>query len=139
MATKGLKRGILQRIFGIPATKPPANPDCWTYAKGTAVVTLSRAHELKHNGSAVRLEGNGLPLRVLVCRDDDGNLHAYHNKCGHQGRRVDPVPGEGCLQCCSVMGGFYEYDGKKRAGPGDAPLAPLKAREEDGKLLVEIP
>ena len=138
MAIHGLKRNIFQRIFGIPATKLAANPECWRYEQGSLTVTLSKAPELEPKGGAIRIEGKGLPARVLLYRDDEGQLRAINNKCGHMGRRIDPVPGEKCLQCCSVNAAAYDYAGKKLAGPGESPVAPLDVEEKDGKLVVKL-
>ncbi len=38
MEVRTLKRSILQRLFGIPATKMPRDPECWTYADGKLVI-----------------------------------------------------------------------------------------------------
>jgi len=138
MAIKGLKRNIFQRIFGIPATKLVSSPDCWSYEKGTLTVTLAKAPELERKGGGVRIEGGQLPMRVLVYRDDDGKVRALDNKCGHKGRRIDPVPGEKCLQCCSVNAAAYDYTGKKLDGPGDKPVRALEAEEQDGKVIVKL-
>jgi len=138
MPVKGLKRKFFQRLFGICVTRRPVDPECWTYSSGTAVLTVASAAELSAKGGAIRLEGKGLPMRVLVFRDDDSVLRAYKNKCGHKGRRVDPVPGERCVQCCSVNAAAYDYTGTRLQGPGKKPLVPLTAKEQDGKLVISI-
>jgi nitrite reductase/ring-hydroxylating ferredoxin subunit len=138
MAIKGLKRNILQRLFGIPATRLATNPDCWTYEKGKLSVTLAKAPELAGKGGAIRIEARRLPVRVLLYRDDDGVLRAMSNRCGHMGRRIDPVPGEKCLQCCSVMAAAYDYSGKKLEGPGDKPMKVLETQEQDGKVIITL-
>jgi nitrite reductase/ring-hydroxylating ferredoxin subunit len=138
MAVKGLKRNIFQRILGICATKPPADPACWEHAGGTVTVDLRRAAELTPKGGAIRLEGRGLPRRVLVYRYDAGALRAVENKCAHKGRRIDPVPGEGIVQCCSVNAAAYEYSGRKLEGPGDGHITPLELREEGGRAVVRL-
>jgi nitrite reductase/ring-hydroxylating ferredoxin subunit len=136
MAVKGLKRSIFQRILGICATRPPANPDCWTHAGGSVSVNMAQATELIPKGGAIRLEGKGLPKRVLVFRDDAGALRAFENQCTHKHRRIDPVPGESILQCCSVNAAAYDYTGAKIEGPGEGGLVALALKEEDGKLVV---
>ena len=138
MPVKGLKRNIFQRILGICATKPPADGSCWTHEGGKVAVTLARAPELVPKGGAVRLEGKGLAKRVLVYRDDSGALRAIENKCAHKGRRIDPVPGEGILQCCSINAAAYEYSGTKLEGPGDGHVAPLEAKEEGGLAVIRL-
>jgi nitrite reductase/ring-hydroxylating ferredoxin subunit len=138
MAIKGLKRNIFQRILGICATKEPLNPECWTAAGGAITVNLEKASELAAKGGAIRLEGKGMPKRVLVFRDDSGALRAFDNKCAHKGRRIDPVSGEGIVQCCSVNAAAYDYQGKKIEGPGEGQLSPLAVKEEGGKAVIQL-
>ena len=68
MTIKFLNRGFFQRIFGLPATSKPSNPQCWAFSDGKIIIDLKHATELKKPGSALRLENNGLPIRVLVTR-----------------------------------------------------------------------
>jgi len=108
MTIKFLDRSFFQRIFGTPATSKPLDPQCWSFSEGKILIDLNRASELKKVGGALRLEGGGLPIRVLVIRGNDGKFHAFHNRCTHIGhRRVDPVPGTGTVQCCSVGKSTY--------------------------------
>ena len=73
MQTGILRRNIFQRIFGIYATKPPADEGCWSYEKGKAIVDLPRAPELSKPNGDVRLEiKEDLPARVLVFISEDG-------------------------------------------------------------------
>lgn len=103
MTIKFLNRGFFQRIFGLPATPKPIDPHCWSFSDGRIMIDLKRATELKKPGSALRLEGDGLLMRVLVIRGDDGKFHAFHNRCTHIGhRRLDPVPGTGAVQCYMI-------------------------------------
>src|SRR5512136_3298492 len=108
MTVKFLNRSLLQRLFGLPATGMPQDPQCWTFSGGKIQIDLARAPELKAPGGALRLEGGRLPRRVLVVRAEDGRFHAFHNRCTHLGhRRLDPVPGTGTVQCCSVNKSTY--------------------------------
>ena len=138
MAVKGLKRNIFQRILGICVTKEPANPGCWVVAQNQITVNLAGAPELSPKGGAIRLEGKGLPKRVLLFRDDAGVLRALENKCAHMGRRIDPVPGEGIVQCCSVNAAAYDYEGTRIEGPGKGQLTILVVREEHGTATVTL-
>ena len=47
MATKFLNRGFFQRIFGVPATPRPADPQCWAFSDGKIMIDLKRTTELK--------------------------------------------------------------------------------------------
>lgn len=136
---KTLDRGIFNRILGIPATGKPGDPGCWTYSGNVISVDLNRATELSKSGGALRCEGGGLPVRVLVIRDDQGNFRAYHNRCSHLGhRRLDPVPGGGTVQCCSVNTSTFNYDGKSIHGPGKHPVTVFPVTRKGDTLLVTI-
>jgi nitrite reductase/ring-hydroxylating ferredoxin subunit len=137
MTTKFLNRSFFQRIFGLPTTSKPLNPQCWSFSDGKILIDLSRATELKKPGGALRLEGGGLPRRVLVLHGDDGNFHAFHNRCTHIGhRRLDPVPGQGTVQCCSIGKSTYNYDGKKVYGLPTGPIITFKVEVEGERLVV---
>jgi nitrite reductase/ring-hydroxylating ferredoxin subunit len=138
MEVKTLKRSILQRLFGIPATKIPSNPGCWTYAQGKLEVDLARAVELSKPGGAIRLEGSNLPERVLVVHGEDGNYYAFRNRCKHMGRRLDPVPGTSTVQCCSIGKTTYAYDGGVLSGPAKGPVQTLAIQANNGKLVIAL-
>lgn len=130
--------GIFSRIFGIAKTKPPARADCWSYRNGRVEVDLDRATELSTRGGAVRLEGNGLPKRILVLRGEDGGYYAYLNKCTHAGRRLDPLPGQPALECCSVNKSKFDYQGAKTGGPAKGPLTPYPVDVQGQKITIDI-
>jgi nitrite reductase/ring-hydroxylating ferredoxin subunit len=139
MAVKFLNRGFFQRIFGLPATPKPLDPECWTFNDGRIMIDLKRAPELKKPGGALRLEGDGLPMRVLMIRGDDEEFYAFHNRCTHLGhRRLDPVPGTGRVQCCSVNKSTYTYDGRKVYGPAPAPVDTFKVELDGERLVVSL-
>lgn len=128
--------GIFKRLLGICETRPPADPGCWKYQGGKLEIHLDRAPELSRKGGAIRLEGPSLPKRVLVVHGQDGRFHAFPNRCTHVGhRRVDPVPGEERIRCCSVGKSTFDYSGKRLSGSAQEPLVPL-AVESDGKRLL---
>lgn len=130
--------GLLKRLFGICATKKPADEGCWSFSGGSLQIDLERAPELKQKGSAVRLEGKGLPVRVLVIRGDDDAFHAYQNKCTHAGRRIDPLPGKGSVQCCSVGKSTFDYNGKLISGSAKSNLTVLSLEVQEGKVVVSL-
>jgi nitrite reductase/ring-hydroxylating ferredoxin subunit len=134
----GADLGFFKRIFGICDTKPPRDAGCWTSQPDHAAIDLKRAPELGEPGGAVRLEGQDLPNRILVIRGDDGNLHAFINKCTHAGRRIDPRPGTSTVRCCSVGKSTFNYSGEALSGWAKEPLTRLKAREEPGKLVISF-
>ncbi len=137
--------GILKRILGICETRPPADAGCWSYADGKVEIDLDRAPELAAKGGAIRLEGGSLPMRVLVLHGEDGAFHAFPNRCTHMGhRRLDPLPGEQKIRCCSIGRSTFDYSGRKISGLAPEGLQPLGVElvegEEGkkGKLLVSL-
>ncbi|MGA2401632.1 MAG: Rieske 2Fe-2S domain-containing protein [Syntrophobacteraceae bacterium] len=136
MEIKFLKRNILQRLFGISATKMPGDNKCWTYSDRKLVIELKRAPELSLEGGAIRLEGKNLPDRILVIHGDDGVYHTFRNRCKHMGRRLDPVFGDQTVQCCSINKSTYSYDGEVVYGPARKPVETFAIQVTDGKLFI---
>lgn len=130
--------GIFSRLFGICKTQPPADASCWSVTGNSVVIDLTKAAELKPKGGAIRLEGNGLPMRVLVVHGEDGQLHAFHNKCTHAGRRIDPLPGDEKIECCSVGKSTWDYDGKLISGSAKDELTCFAVTSEDDKATINL-
>ncbi len=135
---KPLKRNIFQRVLGICATPTPRHEDCWSYSDGKITIDLGRAPELEQPGSGLRIESKECPERVLVIYGDDCQFYAFRNRCEHAGRRLDPVPGEEKVQCCSVGKTTYDYEGKIMAGSAKGPIKVYQVDLADGKLTVSI-
>ncbi|MFH1136934.1 MAG: Rieske 2Fe-2S domain-containing protein [Pseudomonadota bacterium] len=130
--------GILSRILGLCQTKPPRDPNCWRYENGLVEISLAAAHELSIPGGAIRLEGRGLPMRVLVFLGKGGRFFAFHNRCTHAGRRLDPLPGLDRVQCCSVGKTTFDLDGRALSGSGKKNATKLSTTQRDGKLFVDL-
>jgi len=139
MEVKTLERSFFQRLFGIPATPEPGNRACWTYGDGRIFIDLSRAPELAEPGGALRLEGDSLPRRLLVVRDEQGAFHAFHNKCTHFGRRLDPVPGTQTVQCCSMGKSTFDYQGERLHGAAREGIDTFPVQLEEGRLAITLP
>ncbi len=133
------QRNIFQRLMGMCATKTPQDAGCWTAGDGKIVLDLARAPELAESNGALRLEGKGSPERVLVIKGDDGEFHAFRNRCTHAGRRLDPVPGTGQVQCCSVGKSTFDYAGKRISGSAKKDAIPLPVAADGGKLVITLP
>jgi nitrite reductase/ring-hydroxylating ferredoxin subunit len=133
-----LKRNFLQRLLGLCATPPPRDPDCWQVRDGRLVVDLARAPELERPDGALRLEGRGLPQRVLVVRAAGGAYHAFRNRCTHAGRRLDPLPGAGQVQCCSVGKSTFDHGGRRIAGSARKDLVTFPVHQEEGRLVITL-
>jgi nitrite reductase/ring-hydroxylating ferredoxin subunit len=138
MSPVTLKRNLFQRILGLSATAPPADEGCWTFSDGKIEIDLSRVPELSGPGKAIRLEKKHLPERVLIVHGDDGQFHAFRNRCKHMGRRLDPVPGTQTVQCCSVNKTTYDYEGHILFGPAKNPLEVRQVKIENRKLVVTL-
>ncbi len=138
MNNTGVKRSFWQRLFGICATPLPENLSCWRYEDGKVILTLSKTSELQEGMGAVRLEGNGLPKRILVVRNKQGDYQAFHNHCAHAGRRIDHDPATGQLQCCSVSKSTYSNTGEQISGPAKQSLQALEVTREDDTLSIQI-
>lgn len=139
MTQESVKRNFIQRIFGCCATKVPADPGAWRYQNGDLMLDLSRLPEISQPGGAIRLEGRGLPQRLLVYRGIDGNVQVFVNQCGHMGRRLDPTPSGAAVQCCSVGKSTYAPDGAVISGPATRALQRCDTMEENGKIHIVIP
>ncbi len=130
--------GFLSRILGICRTKPPADAGCWRLDQDTVTVDLDRAPELEAPGGAIRLEGSGLPARLLVVNGGNDRFLVFQNKCTHGGRRLDPLPGQEAIQCCSVGKSTFDYAGRKMSGPAKGGLTALPLDRQGATLVVRI-
>ena len=129
---------LFKAILGICDTKPLAE-SAWEKTGGQTSVDLTAAPQLASKGGAVYLKGKGLAKPILVVRGDDNNLYAYENSCTHKGRKIDPVPGEAKLKCCSVNHSTFSYDGKPLSGPADHDVKRYEAKESGGRLVIKTP
>jgi len=130
---------LFKRLFGICETRPPARPGCWRYTDGRLEIALDEAPELAQKGGAIRLEGPSLRKRVLVVHGLDGEFHAFHNRCTHIGhRRIDPLPGEDKIRCCSMGKSTFDYSGKRVARPAPESIEALALESDGDKLIITL-
>jgi nitrite reductase/ring-hydroxylating ferredoxin subunit len=129
---------FLKRLLGICETPLPADSTCWDYAGQTIRLHLDRAPELARPGGAVRLEGNGLPKRVLVVHGEGGGYHALGNRCTHMGRRIDPLPGSDRIECCSVSKSTFSYAGEPVGGAARKALEVFPVMAEGNELRIPV-
>ncbi|MFO7971628.1 MAG: Rieske 2Fe-2S domain-containing protein [Desulfobacterales bacterium] len=85
-------------------------------------IDLSKVPELNEKDVAIRLEGKGLPNRLLVVHGSDDKFHVFENKCTHFGRRLDPLPGQSLIECCSVGKSSFDYTGDNVSGSAKEPI-----------------
>ncbi len=138
MSIQKLDRNFFQRLLGIPATRRPARKDGWKIMEGKIIVDLNAMPELNTKGSAVRLDGKGLEVPVLVVHGDDGEYRAFKNRCTHGKRGLDPVPGTKTVQCCSVGTSTFGYDGTLIEGPAKGPLTVYPADRAGDTLRITL-
>lgn len=131
--------GIFKRILGICATEEPKDPGAWRVEGQSVVLDLTKLPELAPKGGAVRLEGSGLAKRLLVWRDEAGQLRALRNKCAHAGRRLDPRPGGEGVICCSVGRSTYDSTGQPlKHADKQEPLENYAVSETEGRAVVSL-
>lgn len=130
--------GFFSRMLGRCQTNLPVDSSSWTFENGVLIIDKHSSSELENLKGAIRYEGEELPIRVLVMRGEDGELHAFENKCAHGGRRLDPGPEGNTLECCSVSKGLYNYSGEGLNEPARGGVRVLELSEEDGKIRVKV-
>jgi nitrite reductase/ring-hydroxylating ferredoxin subunit len=129
---------IFKAIFGICETKE-LDSASWRMDGGKVVVKLEDAPALNNKDGAVYLKGGALAKPILLVRTDDGVILAFANRCLHMlGRKVDPVPGESKLRCCSLGHSEYGYDGQVIKGPAKEPLVKYAVEMKDGDIVVTL-
>lgn len=129
---------IFKAIFGICETKELGSTS-WRMDGGKVVVKLEDAPELNNKGGAVYLKGGGLAKPMLLVRAEDNSMLAFANRCSHLlGRKVDPVPGESMLRCCSLGHSEYGYDGQVIKGPASEPLKKYAVEIQNGDIVVTL-
>ncbi|NVM25453.1 MAG: Rieske 2Fe-2S domain-containing protein [Desulfobacterales bacterium] len=128
--------GLFKRIFGICRTKPPRDAKCWKYSRGKVEIGWARAPELRKPCGAIRLEGWGLPERLLVIYGIDGQYHAFRNECTYTGRRIDPVAGTATLRCCGLSRSTFDYTGKVASGPAKEALKVFRVKTKQCKVII---
>ena len=108
----------VERSFTIPArwyTEPVFDQidrttvfeACWQYA--------GHLSQLRNPGDVVRLKAGAKP--VLVVRDADGSVKAFHDVCRHRGGPLRATRSGTCVLQCAYHGWTYRLDGSLRGMP----------------------
>jgi len=124
-------------LLGICETKQLSD-DLWSLEEKRAHVKLSQMPDPLLQGGAVYLKGKGLGKPVLIVKTEEGQYLAFENKCTHGGRKLDPVPGESKLRCCSFGHSTFDYEGRKLSGTAKGPLTRYEVEESGGDLIVKL-
>jgi nitrite reductase/ring-hydroxylating ferredoxin subunit len=130
------ERTFWDRVTGTPLTPHPQIEGAWSYKDEVLTLDLAELPELAELGGAVRLEGDALPAPILVVLGEDGNYYAFKNACTHSGRMLDPVKGTMTLECCSLSGSTFDYDGNVLNGPAETALTSYPLQVEGGHLII---
>lgn len=130
--------GIFSRMFGICRTPRLRNSGAWRLEGDVLALDLARAAKLIRTGSAVRLEDEGLPERVLVVHGHDDGWYAFKNRCSHRGRRIDPLPDRPRIECCSVGKSTWDYDGNLLSGSAKDDVSRYPTRRDGSTLYITL-
>ena len=129
---------IFKAIFGICETKPLGG-ELWSLEGNKVQVKLSQMPEPLPKGGAVYLKGGGLSKPVLLLRTEDDRYLAFEDRCTHLGhRKLDPVPGESKLRCCSIGHSTYDLEGNRLSGPAKRPIACYTVEQSNGDLIITL-
>lgn len=129
---------IIKAVMGICETRP-LNKSTWSVEGNKVRIKLNNMAEPLQKGQGVYLKGEGLAKPVLLLRTEDDVYLAYSNRCTHIGhRKLDPVPGEPKLRCCSVNHSTYDLEGKPISGPARKPLKRYAVERIDDDLVITL-
>ena len=128
---------IFKAILGICDTKPLSG-NLWSLEENKVRVKLSQMPEPLQKGGAVYLKGGGLTQPVFLLRTEDDRYLAFDDRCTHFGRKLDPIPGEAKLRCCSLFHSTYDLDGKNITGAAKSPLTRYTVEQSDGDLIITM-
>ena len=128
----------MRRMFGFSETKHPKDPACWKYSNGRVEIEWARVPEIREPCGAIRLEGRGLPERILVIYGIDGQYHAYKNSYSCWGRRLDPVRGAANIRCYGLRTSTFDYSGNVMSGPAKEPLKLFKVKTKKCKIIIML-
>ncbi len=106
----------------IPATTPPASAS-------PSAAALVAAKEVPVGGGVVLSEE-----KVVVTQPKAGQFQGFDATCTHQGCTVAGVSG-GTISCYCHGSAFDAATGAVRTGPATKPLAKVRVRVEDGRVV----
>ena len=129
---------FIKALLGVCQTKPLSS-DLWSLEEDKVRVKLSQMPEPLQKGGAVYLKGQGLDKPILILRTEDDQYLAFANRCTHLlGRKLDPVPGESVLRCCSIFHSTFDLEGNRFSGPARKPLTRYEVEKSDGDLIITL-
>ena len=104
------------------------------------VVSLTAAGQLNPVGGAVRLtvDGDGDEgLKMVIIHLEGEDFRAFADRCTHNGKDLNYLPGDGKLLCRSGKSHF-DLEGNVLKGPAASALLAYPARREGDRLVLEV-
>jgi len=132
------RTNVLKRLFCISVTPLASDPRCLTVTAEAVTIDLDRAPELAAPGGSLRLESDLVPDRIIVVHGVDGRFYAYANHCACGGFRIDPVPGEPKIRCCTLMQSTFDYSGKQLKGTAKTDLDVLPVKRDGDAVRIDL-
>jgi nitrite reductase/ring-hydroxylating ferredoxin subunit len=127
-----------KRLLCIQVSPRPGNLACLDVSGDALTIDRSLAPELGDPGGALRLDDARLPDRILVVHGRDGTFRAYRNRCACGGFRIDPVPDEEKIRCCTLAQSTYDYSGRPISGPAKKNLDLLPTQVSAERLVIDL-
>jgi len=82
-------------------------------------------------------EVDGVAIAIVRC---GGELYAVEDRCTHDGESLDGAEVEDCQIICPRHGShFCLRSGEALTPPAYEPLRTYRVREQEGRILVEMP
>jgi nitrite reductase/ring-hydroxylating ferredoxin subunit len=128
---------IFKAILGICDTKPLGG-NLWSLEENRVRVKLSQIPEPLVKGDTVYLKGVGLVKPILLLGTGDDQYLAFENRCPHAGRKIDPIPGEEKLRCCSIGHSEFDLEGNVIKGRAKDKLKQYAVEKSDGDLIITL-
>lgn len=132
------KTNVIKRLFCASVTPMVSDPGSLTFAPDSITIDLDRAPELAAEGGALRLEGDEVPDRIIVVHGIDDRYYAYGNHCACGGFRIDPVPGERKIRCCTLGRSTFDYEGNRISGSAKDPLTTYPVVCEGSTVRIDL-
>ncbi len=127
---------VLKAMLGICQTKP-LDDALWDVEGNKIQVRLSQMPLPKEG--ATYLKGKGLNKPIFIFRTADDRYLAFQNRCTHIGhRRLDPVPGENKIRCCSVFHSTYDLEGNPISGPARNQLNKYEVQQSGEDIVIAL-
>ena len=129
--------GIYKAVLGICETDP-LDPALWSLEGNVVTVKVAGAPRLAEKDGAAYLKGQGLSRPVLIVNIGDDHFAAFENRCTHLRRKLDPVPGQDRLRCCSIGHSVFDLEGNPLSGLARNPITRYPTELKNSNLLITL-